>query len=225
MTADVQLPVSSVRRLLIVLAASFSLIGLLAELARHLGEVDSSVCDLLSLSYEGNLPSWYASALPLLCAGLLAWIGASEPHDRRHWRLLALGFCAISIDEAVGFHEQLSALFDTSGLLQFGWVIPAGALVLLLGLSFLGFLRRLSPETSRRFILAGALYVTGAVLFELPLGWWTERHGDDDLGYALIDWCEEALEFTGLTVFAAALLRRLQGRPLRLTPRAGAPTR
>lgn len=218
--SSVLLPVSSVRRLLIALTCGFSLAGLAIELARHLGGLHGPVVGLLSLSYEGNLPTWYASALPLVCAGLLAWVGAGEAHDRGRWRLLSIGFCAISVDELVGFHEQLGGTFDTSGLLHFDWVIPAGALVLVLGLYFLGFLRRLPRETARRFVLAGALYVGGAVVCELPLGWWTEHHGDDSLGYALIDWVEETLEFVGLTVFAAALLDRLQGRPLRLTARA-----
>jgi len=222
---EIILHVSSVRRALLALSAGFSLAGLVVELARHLGGLHGPVVGLLSLSYEGNLPSWYASALPLACAGLLAWSAAGEPHDRGRWRLLALGFCAIAVDEAVGFHEQLSGTFDTSGVLHFDWVIPAGALVLALGLYFLGFLRRLSRETAARFVLAGAIYVTGAVLFELPLGWWTEQYGDDSFGYALIDWCEETLEFVGLTLFAFALLDRLADRPLRLTPRAGAPTR
>lgn len=215
--SELRLPVPSVIRVLVALTAIFSLAGLAIELARHLGDVHGPLVGLLSLSYEGNLPSWYASALPLACAGLLALVAAGEAQDRRHWRLLALGFCAISIDEAVGFHEQLSGTFDTSGVLHFDWVIPAGALVIALGLYFLGFLRRLSRETARRFVLAGALYVGGAVLCELPLGWWTEHYGDHSLGYALIDWVEETLEFVGLTVFAAALLARLRDRPLRLT--------
>lgn len=225
MTADAFIPVPKARRALVLLTALFSLAGLAVELARHLGDLHGPVVGLLSLSYEGNLPSWYASVLPLVCAGLLAWVAAGEDRDRGHWRLLALGFCAISVDEAVGFHEQLGGTFDTSGVLHFDWVIPAGALVLVLGLVFLGFLRRLSRETARRFVLAGALYVGGAVVLELPLGWWTEHHGDDSLGYALIDWCEETLEYVGLTVFAAALLERLRGRGLAVTPRAGAPTR
>lgn len=180
---------------------------------------------LWSLSYEGNMPSWYASVLPLLCAGLLAWIAAGEASDRFYWRLLALGFLVISVDEAVGLHERLSGQFEVGGVLYFDWVIPAGALVAALGVAFLGFLRRLAPETARRFVLAGAIYVTGAVLFELPLGWWTERYGDDSFGYALIDWCEETLEFVGLTAFASALLGRLQGRQLAVIPRYDAPTR
>ncbi|MCY0993620.1 hypothetical protein OV203_41160 [Nannocystis sp. ILAH1] len=221
-----ELSVSAVRRLLVVLALLVSLAGLLAELLRHLGELDHPALTLLSLSWEGNLPSWYASVLPLVCAGLLRWIAAVETSDRFYWNFLALGFLAISIDETIALHERLSGQFDVGGVLYFDWVIPAGLLVLVLGLAFLGFLRRLSSGTARRFILAGALYVGGAVLFELPLGWWTERHGDDDLGYALIDWCEETLEFVGLTLFASALLDHLAGRQLRLvTPPGGAPTR
>ena len=205
---------ASVRRALSITTVGFCLAGLIAELLRHVAGLDHSVLLLWSLSYEGNMPSWYASVLPLLCAGLLAWISAGESHDRPHWRALALGFVYISIDEAVSLHELLGAFFDTGGVLHFGWVIPATGVVLVVGLAFLGFLRRLDRPTARRFVLAGATYVTGAVLFELPLGWWTEQYGADTLGYALIDWCEETLEFTGLTMFAATLLRRLQGRPL-----------
>lgn len=223
---DLELPHSLARRALVVATVVVCLVGLVAELARHgLGLADSAVVSLLSLSYEGNLPTWYASVLPLLCAGLLAWTAAGEPQDRGHWRALAFGFIAISIDEIIGLHELLGALFDTTGPLHFGWVIPGAALVLVLGLSFLGFLRRLPRATARIFLLAGALYVLGAVACDVPLGWWTSIHGDDNLVYYLIDWCEETLEYTGLTIFACALLTRLQGRALRVTPRPDAPTR
>jgi hypothetical protein len=214
---EVALDPGVVRRILVLATGGVCLVGLVVELLRHGLELAHPALSLLSLSYEGNLPSWYASVLPLICCGLLAWIAAGETRDRGHWRVLACGFLAISIDEAISLHELLSTLFDTEGVLHFGWVIPAGALVVVLGLLFVGFLRRLEPPTARRFVAAGALYVTGAVLFELPLGWWTEHHGDDGPGYALIDWCEETLEFTGLTLFASALLARLHDRALRLT--------
>jgi len=222
----VDLPLTNARRALVVATVVVCLVGLIAELVRHgLGLADSAVASLLSLSFEGNLPTWYASVLPLTCAGLLAWIAAGEQQDRGHWRALALGFLAISIDEILGLHELLSPLFDTTGPLHFGWVIPGAAIVVIVGLSFLGFLRRLPRATARVFVLAGALYVLGAVACDVPLGWWTSVHGDDNLGYYLIDWCEETLEYTGLTIFACALLTRLQGRALRITPRPDAPTR
>jgi hypothetical protein len=222
---QLELPARAVRRVTIAATVFFCAAGLLAELVRHGLEVDHPAVLLWSLSYEGNMPTWYASVLPLTCAGLLAWIAAGEAQDRGYWRLLALGFVYISIDELVSLHELLSGLFDTEGVLRFGWVIPAGILVIVLGLVFVGFLRRLDRQAARRFVLAGFLYVTGAVVFELPLGWWTEEYGAESFGYALIDWCEETLEFTGLTVFVAALLDRLAGRGLRVTRPDAAPTR
>lgn len=223
---DRELPAALVRRVLVIATTLVCLVGLLAELLRHLCELgDLGAISVLSLSYEGNLPTWYASALPLLIAAQLAWISAGAQHDRNHWRVLAGGFLAISIDEVVGLHELLSGLVDTTGALHFGWVIPAGVLVILIGLAYIGFLRRLPPGTARTFLLAGALYVGGAVACDVPLGWWTFNYGDDGLGYALIDWCEETLEFVGLTLFASALLTHLGDAGLRLTPRRAAPTR
>lgn len=206
--------ITAVRRVFVAATVLFCAAGLAAELLRYGLELDHPAVSLWSLSYESNLPSWYASVLPLACAGMLAWIARDEAVDRGRWWALALGFVYISIDEAISLHELLGLLFDTGGVLHFGWVIPAAAIVVVVGLAFVGFLCRLDRATARRFVVAGALYVTGAVLFELPLGWWTEQHGADTLGYALIDWCEETLEFAGLTLFAATLLARLRGRPL-----------
>lgn len=223
--AMTEISAAAVRRVLVLVTVVVCFAGLVVELLRHLGGVDHMAVSLWSLSYEGNMPSWYSSVLPLVCAGLLAWVAGGETRDRGHWRALALGFVYISIDESVNLHELLGTLFDTEGVLHFGWVIPAAAVVLAVGLAFIGFLRRLDRATTGNFVVAGALYVTGAVLFELPLGWWTEQYGNVDLGYALIDWCEETLEFTGLTLFAASLLGRLAGRGLRIRPPDDAPTR
>ena len=223
--AMTEISAAAVRRVLVLVTVVVCFAGLVVELLRHLGGVDHMAVSLWSLSYEGNMPSWYSSVLPLVCAGLLAWVAGGETRDRGHWRALALGFVYISIDESVNLHELLGTLFDTEGVLHFGWVIPAAAVVLAVGLAFIGFLRRLDRATTGNFVVAGALYVTGAVLCELPLGWWTEQYGNADLGYALIDWCEETLEFTGLTLFAASLLGRLAGRGLRIRPPDDAPTR
>jgi hypothetical protein len=54
--------------------------------------------------------------------------------------------------------------------------------------------------------VAGVIYVGGALVTELPLGYWSVRVGEDNLGYSLIDFVEETLEFTGVTLFLLALL-------------------
>lgn len=188
--------------------------GLVVELIHlrsHAPAVETAV-DLLSLSYEGNLPTWYASSLLLLCAAMLAAIAEAAVAYRRHWWGLAAGFAFMSLDEAVELHEHLGGLFGTGGVLYFDWVIPAAAVVALVGALYLGFLRALPPRRRRWFVLAGALYVGGAVGAELPLGWWTERAGTDSTGYVLIDWLEETLELAGASLFLLALVERWRER-------------
>jgi hypothetical protein len=198
-------------RWLIAAGAVVVLLGLGVELAHarsHAPAVEVLV-GFLSLSYEGNLPTWYASSLLLLCAVQLGLVAGEIPpggSGRPHWWALAILFGFMSLDEAAEIHEHLGGLVGTGGVLYFDWVIPAAIIVALLGLAFLPFLRALPPRTRNRFILAGALYVGGALLMELPLGWWTERHGPDNPGYALIDWVEESLELAGVTAFLLALI-------------------
>lgn len=65
-----------------------------------------------------------------------------------------------------------------------------------------------------QFITAGVTYVTGALLMELPLGWWTERAGNENLTYAAIDHVEELLEMWGASLFLAALVDELTPAPV-----------
>jgi hypothetical protein len=45
---------------------------------------------------------------------------------------------------------------------------------------------------------------------ELPLGWITENGGVDGLGYALVDWIEEAMEMVGASLALVALVAHRQ---------------
>ena len=196
-----------------------ALLGLGVELvhAHSHAPVVEALVSFLSLSYEGNLPTWYASSLLLVCALLLGLIARELPARdplRLHWWALATLFAYMSLDETAELHEHLGGHVATGGVLYFDWVIPAAAIVALMGAAFLPFLRRLPPASRRRFVVAGALYVGGALLMELPLGWWTERAGEDTLGYALIDWVEETLELAGASLFLLALVsHRAEARP------------
>ena len=181
--------------------------GLAVELMHHgVGpEAPEDLVALFSLSFEGNLPTWYSSALLLGCGILLAAIAARAASHRRHWGLLAGVFVYMSLDEVATLHERLNGLVELGGVLTFGWVIPAALVVAALGIAYLPFLRALPATTRRRFIVAGAIYVGGALLMELPLGLWTSGHGDENLGYVLIDFVEETMEMTGATLFLLAL--------------------
>ncbi|MCB9703559.1 MAG: hypothetical protein H6711_16820 [Myxococcales bacterium] len=216
------------RALRLAIAAATGVVvvlGVAAELTAHLapGAVRRDLLTLLSLSFEGNLPTWYASTILALCGGLLALIAVGARADRPRWWLLSAGFFYISFDESVGIHEAVDALFEnTGGLFYFGWVIPAAAIVALLGVLYLPFLRRLPAPSRRRFLVAGILYVLGALVLELPLGVWTERAGPDNLIYAAIDLCEESLELIGASLFLVALVDHLAAPGDALTIRVGA---
>lgn len=214
-----------IRRALLILCGVISVLGLSAELIHHKApQIQWVILPFLSLSVEGNLPTWYSSALLLGCGLLLllcaAGVRQSGAPFFRRWLLLGAIFVFMSLDEAVELHENLGRFVDLHGVLHFSWVIPAGLIVLCLGLAYIPFLRHLPAPTARRFIVAGILYVGGALFLELPLGWWTERAGEHSLGYALIDWVEETLEMLGATLFLLALLRHLreQHGELRLEP-------
>jgi hypothetical protein len=185
--------------------------GLIVELVHtqsHAGGVERAV-ELLSLSYEHNLPTWYASCLLFAAATGLCAIAAhayrTRDRARFHWWGLAAGFFFMSLDEATELHENLAGLYHGSGVLYFGWVVPAAAIVVVIGALYLPFVRRLGSPTRERFVVAGVVYLTGALVMELPLGWWTERAGAYNATYAMIDLVEEALELVGVSLFLVSV--------------------
>lgn len=188
----------------LVVVAGFGLAVELIHLGSHADTVELLV-GLFSLSYEANLPTWYASTLLALCGLSLFAIADQSASDRGWWRALGAIFLYISFDEAVEIHESLGGWFGGEGLLHFDWVIPASVIVAVLGAAFLPFLFRLPALERRRFVLAGAIYVGGALLLELPLGLVASTWGEEHPAYAGIDWIEETLELGGATLFLLAL--------------------
>jgi len=84
------------------------------------------------------------------------------------------------------------------GMATLGWGI---------GVGFIPFLRRLPRPTAGLFILAGAIYVGGAVGMEI-IG---EPLDSDTLTYNLLTAVEEGMEMCGVIVFMHALLRYMKG--------------
>ena len=177
-------------------------LGLVAELVG-----DPALCEQLSLSGEHNLPTWYASSLLLGCAIAAAAIARAPTAWKKHWWAVAIGFGYVSLDETAELHEHLGGHLYTGGIFYFDWVIWAAVAVAVLAAVFYPWLRGLPPRLRRRLVLAAVIYVGGALVMELPLGWWTDHHGDDNLGYALIDWLEETLELAGASIALAVLVQ------------------
>jgi len=216
----------ALKRIQLGLAISTALVSALGfgvETLRYTVGMRLPLVQLLSLSEEANVPTWYSSMLLLGCAIVLASIAilvrASGDRMFKQWAVLAGVFAYMSMDETAQIHERLNSLHLLSnlrGVFYFGWIIPGSVIVLVVGLAYLPFVFHLPKPTRARFIVAGVIYVGGALVMEMPLGSWATKHGEDNLGYALIDGVEETMEMVGASLFLAALLRH---RESLLTPR------
>ncbi|HUS27989.1 MAG TPA: hypothetical protein VMZ53_05755 [Kofleriaceae bacterium] len=198
----------ALRRWLLAGVAVVAVLGLAAELAHAYAPTDlgEALLPKLSLSYEQNLPTWFSSSLLLLCAIAAGAIASRPPPMRLHWWGMAVVAGWMSLDEAAEIHEHLAGHFNTHGVLYFDWVIPATAIVIALALVYVPFVRRLESATRTRLIIAATIYVGGALMMELPLGWITESRGIENLAYALVDWVEETMEMIGAALAFVALV-------------------
>lgn len=164
------------------------------------------------LDEEASLPTFFSICLLLFATGMLALIARGAKHRgdplTRQWTGLALGFFLLALDEAASVHEKLSRPIDLlRGLVPVpasAWVVAGVLIVLGVFLTYSSFLRRLPTGTRRAFLLAGAVYVGGAIGCEIPEGEHFIRHGRD-LGYVLYVAGEEGLEMSGVILFLGAL--------------------
>lgn len=163
---------------------------------------------------EVSIPSWYSITLLLTCSGLLAVIAAGkrQREDRfaRHWAVLALIFLALSIDEASDIHGQASyriqATLETEGVLRYAWVIPGMIFTVLVGLAYVRFLAHLPRGVRLRFVLAGTLFLSGALGLEMIQARYDSIHGVENMPYRLMVAAEESLEIVGAILFISTLL-------------------
>jgi hypothetical protein len=179
-----------------------------------------------SLDKEANVPSWFSSGLLLTAAAALALVAldalARHAPWRRHWAGLSLVFVALSLDETAELHERTGSwLRDHLGLhgpLHYGGVVPALALALVVGITYVRFLRALPRATRLGILGAAAVYISGAVGVEAMTGWWAESHGSRSTALLVVSTIEENLELVGTTLFILVVLAYFArfGRPVSL---------
>jgi hypothetical protein len=61
-----------------------------------------------------------------------------------------------------------------------------------------------------RFVLSASLFIAGAIGFELIGGGYGDRHGFENMTYAMIVTLEESLEMAGVIVFIHALISYIE---------------
>lgn len=192
------------------------------HLGLHLVPFDSWSLDrlrgLVDVDAERSLPTYLASVLLTGCALTALWLSRLEREPPPPgWAGVAVLFALAAVDEIATVHEALSrpvrSALDLDGWLRFAWVIPAGALLIVLALLFTRFLLSLPPELRRGLLLGAAVFIFGAMGLELPGGYLKENAGLDSTAYLLVSTTEETLEFAGTLLLLRALLRHLRDRP------------
>jgi hypothetical protein len=216
-------------RVLIMVVLFLTLAGLLARVAEYAWGSEGLLrpLTLFDVGAESNIPTWFSSLELLLSSVLLAAIALASKRGGgrygRHWGVLSLIFLLLSVDEGASIHEAMgvalerllhnSTGFEASGFISFFWVVPGAAFVLVVALAYLRFLAHLPRSTRRLFIVAGALYVGGALGIEMleaqvisVFGGEANGGGLSKIVVGLLTDVEEMFEPLGVAVFVYALL-------------------
>jgi hypothetical protein len=203
---------------LLVALVTITVISFAAHAADRLWGIDS-LFGYLNVDSEGNLPTWFATALLLAAAALLMVIAytpvANRPR-RWYWILMSIVFLLLSIDEATRLHETLGEslrdAWNTDGLLRFAWVVPYGVAGIVLLVVLVPFLLALPDRTRNLFLLAGFIYVLGAAGLNAVNG--ALLSGDPAKGVVgVVGHFEEVLEMFGVSLMIYALLDHVRVNP------------
>ncbi len=165
-----------------------------------------SLFQLLDLNHEANIPTWYSTVLLLACACVARLVGAATKGEHAQgWKGIALVMALFSLDETAGLHERFVLPPDFIG--PFGpvrnitWVfvgaVVAGALV---GL-FMRTVLACPPPIRRAVLVAGGIYLGGALGMEALGGLWALSHGEGNWMHAVLEILEEGGELLGATLF------------------------
>lgn len=199
-----------------VVAATFISLNVLWRLAWPEIDPDTAsavVYRLIDLDGEANIPAWFSSAMWLFVAALAASLSTRSSDHSRQWRGVFVLCSFLSLDEMAQLHEAagllLKAAFPAMRVYQRAWIFAGGALVFAATLFFAPLLRSLKPTFGAGIAIAGVVFVTGAIGFELlgtaaargTLSWYPPE----------VAWTtvvlEEGLEMFGVIIFIWMLLK------------------
>lgn len=179
---------------------------------------------LFHLDRELSVPATVSVLGLASCSLLLALLTAARHQGGhgyvRHWAVLAIGFALMAVDEGAAVHETgdaaLNGLAITSeyAFLSRAWVLAGGAIALVVGLAYIPFLLHLPRWYAIGFAAAGAMYLAGALGFEM-IG---AQAVADEAGafYMVTVVLEEGLELSGLGLFLVLLWSLATQTPWRI---------
>jgi hypothetical protein len=178
---------------------------------------------------ERNVPTAWSACL-LLGSSVLAAVVALRSPDSvdRAWLLVAAVTAFLALDESLELHERLGAAGAavSGNALHFAWVVPGALLATAVGAVLLGGLRRQPWQVRRRLVVAGAVYLTGALVLETVSGLVLRSRLPAE-AYVVVTAAEELLEMTGACLLLATLVVAWRRReaPVEVPARVSRPSR
>jgi hypothetical protein len=212
---DINLSPQKITRFLLVLVFSIISACVLIQFGTYAlpgYPLQETLVSLFNIDGEQTVPAFFSWSLLLFCALLLGAIAYSKKvaEDRytSYWTILAIIFFFFSIDEAIGIHERIGFVItdklNTSGLFFFAWTIPGSIFVFIFLVTFLRFINHLPTKIKYLFLLAGSMYIGGALIVEMYNGFYKSLYGDSPIYYALTT-VEEGMEMLGIVTFIYGL--------------------
>jgi hypothetical protein len=220
-------------QLLVLVALILAALSILGQLYRDYVRLVNpnlfGLVPLLDVGQDQSIPAWFSAFLLLSCSVLLAIISfvvknAGGRYVNR-WRILAIIFLYLSVDEGASIHEKWGRLtrnvfgFFGSELDGPAWVIPGVALVLIFALAYLKFFFHLPARLRFLVLVAGVVYVGSTMGLEVFYDFYAslvppvrEMTTLQQVGRVLIITTEELLEMFGIIVFIYALLSYLRSQ-------------
>ena len=184
---------------------------------------------LLDVGSERSIPT-YVSVINLLLASILIFIiygyeKTNKQNGAGYWLFLSILFLYLSVDESASIHENFGNIHEylvrkelISPILIANEWLPFGVFfVLAVSIVLLPFVRKLPADTRRYFLIAGCVFVTGAVGFEYLGALMIETgtvESRKDMAYLVRRLFEEGFEMYGVAIFNSALYREILRRKI-----------
>jgi len=186
-----------------------------------ISQLERMYVQLLGVSGEGRIPTWYSTITLLVCVLLMYVIGVCVRRSGKkysyYWFALSVIFAAMSLDEGFQIHESLSEVARTVLNIQGGmfahnsWVIFGIAFVILFALVFARFFFYQENQVKSWMAIGGLCYLLGVVGFELVGAFYLyTTEGVADITYGVIASVEEIFEMVGMAIFIVGLITKLQ---------------
>lgn len=173
--------------------------------------VIAEIADRFILNRESSIPTILSFILMMFAAQLSLM---NYFHYKRrvksllnaYWIAVALLFLFLAYDELAQIHENLRSITFGGILADQSWVFVGIPIVVAVGVFMAPFLLAKPRELKVAFVVGGAIFITGAIGFEVLGGVFLASH-DNETVYMLITVIEESLELAGLSYVNYALLK------------------